>query len=146
FKQAVRIYKSAILMCEKDLGPWAQVETVALDQLGVAYAQQGKYAESVEVLRKSMKIGEHNLGTSDARLAFTYAALAQSLLHTGKPNEARPLFERVLTVLSGYNGRVKPAMLIACESSARVLKDAGDPLSEKMSQMEEELKRRRGVR
>jgi tetratricopeptide (TPR) repeat protein len=96
--EAETLFKRALAIKEKALGPEHKDVAEALFKLAELYRAQGRYADAEPLYTRALAIGEKALGPDDLTLAVGLNGLGL-LYHTqGRYAEAEPLYKRALSI------------------------------------------------
>jgi Flp pilus assembly protein TadD len=85
-------------MQERALGPGHPQVATTLNNLGVLYRQQGRYAEAEAAHRRALAIREGALGKNHPEVATSLSNLAALYYVQGRQAEAEALRERALAI------------------------------------------------
>jgi CHAT domain-containing protein/tetratricopeptide (TPR) repeat protein len=90
----------------------------ALKALGIAYQEQGKYAEAEDVYRRALATLEKTLGKNHEDVALTLTRLASVCDEEGKYGEAEALYGRALAIYEKVRGPGHPDVANAINNFA----------------------------
>ncbi|CAN5371830.1 CHAT domain-containing protein [soil metagenome] len=93
---SIALLKSAEKIAFNDLGIYDENYLAILNELGVAYSEINDFNESLEYLRKTIKIQSDVLSSNDERILKTKCNLATTLLKSGEDIEAKRLYLNIL--------------------------------------------------
>ncbi len=96
-----------------------------LNQLGLAYHDNGQYAEAEPLFRRSLKIWEQQLGPEHPNVAISLDNLALLLISQGKYAEAEPLCRRALAIFDKQLGSEHLDVAINLNNLASLLESQG---------------------
>ena len=98
YGDAEPLYKRALAVDEKALGP--NHPDVARDLINVAamYDRQGKYGDAERLYKRALAIDEKAFGLNHPEIATGLRTLALLYYRQGKYGEAEPLLERALAI------------------------------------------------
>ena len=99
----------------------------SLNDLGVVYYAQGKYAEAVPLYERALVIQGKILGREHPDVALTLNNLAALYHAQGKYYKAEPLYERSLAIRENSLGPLHPELLPILSGLAAVYRDRGKP-------------------
>ena len=99
YAEAEPLYKHALAIIEKAVGPNHPVFVAMLNKLATIYLLQRKYAEAEPLYRRALEIREKALGSDHPGVGTNLWELAN--LHKARGNyaEAESLFKRVMEIL-----------------------------------------------
>ena len=83
---------------------------IALNNLGMVYRHQGKYAEVDPLFQRALAIRESKLGKDHPEVANSLNNLALVYSDQGKYAEAIPLYQRALAIAETKLGKDHPAL------------------------------------
>jgi len=98
YAEAEPLFKRALAIDEKALGPEHPQVASDLNNLAALYVHQGKYAEAEPLLKQALMIDEKVLGPEHPQVAKGLNNLSALYADQGKYAEAEPLFERALAI------------------------------------------------
>jgi len=98
FSKADSLYKKALNILQKALGPDHPDLATGLRTLAVFLNILGKYTEAEQFLRRSLAIREEVLGPNHPEVAITLNDLARIYSNTDRFTEAEALYQRTLTI------------------------------------------------
>jgi tetratricopeptide (TPR) repeat protein len=98
YAEAELLYKQALGIYERTLGPEHPDTITSLDNLADLYRLQGRYAEAETLFERVWGIREHSLGPEHPDTATSLRNLAALYRLQGRNAEAEPLFERALQI------------------------------------------------
>jgi tetratricopeptide (TPR) repeat protein len=98
YSEAEPLYKRAIAIGEKTLGPEHPNLAIRLNNLAALYWNRGKYAEAEPLYQRVIGIDEKVLGPEHPGLAIDLNNLALLYKTQGKYEEAEPLYERAIAI------------------------------------------------
>jgi tetratricopeptide (TPR) repeat protein len=97
----------------------------SLNDLGVIYYAQGKYAQAVPLYERALAIQGAMLGREHPLVALTLNNLAALYHAQGKYYKAEPLYERSLAIREKTLGREHPDVLASLTGLAAVYRRRG---------------------
>ena len=92
YAEAEPLYKRALAISEKALGPEHPDVGTSLNNLAVLYQAQGRYAEAEPLYKRALAIDEKALGPEHPDVATSLNNLAVLYGAQGRYAEAEPLF------------------------------------------------------
>ncbi|MEI6260247.1 MAG: tetratricopeptide repeat protein, partial [Deltaproteobacteria bacterium] len=98
YAEAEPLYKRALTIYEKVLGPEHASTTASLNNLAGLYYTTGRYAEAEPMLKRALAIREKVLGPEHADTATSLNSLAVLYKTTGRYAEAEPMLKRALAI------------------------------------------------
>jgi len=141
YAEAEPLYKRALAIREKALGPEHPDTTRSLNDLAVLYDSQGKNAEAEPLYKRALAIREKALGTEHPDTAASLNNLAVLYYSQGRYAEAEALYKRALAIYEKALGPEHP-------DTAQVLENYAD-LMRKLNRESEAAKleaRAKGIR
>jgi tetratricopeptide (TPR) repeat protein len=96
--EAERLYKRALAIDEKVLGPNHPKAATALNNLASLYSKLGRYADAEPLSKRSLSINENVLGLSHPDVATSLNTLASLYEAQGRYADAEPLYKRSLAI------------------------------------------------
>ncbi|HEU4328887.1 MAG TPA: tetratricopeptide repeat protein [Roseiflexaceae bacterium] len=96
YAEALPLYKGALDIHERVLGPDHPDTASSLNSLAALYRTQGAYAEALPLYERALDIFERVLGPDHPHTGYSLNGLAGLLKEQGAYAEALPLLERVL--------------------------------------------------
>ncbi len=125
YEEAEPLYKRAIEIGEKTLGPEHPLLATYIDNLATVYEDQGKYSKAEPLYKRAIAIDEKALGPEHPGLATDLNNLASLYRNQGKYSEAEPLYKRALVIREKKFGPVHP--------STRTIRENYDSLLRKLN-------------
>ena len=119
------LYKQALAIHEKALGPDHPDTATSLNNLAKLYESQGKYAEAVPLCKRSLAIHEKVLGPDHPDTATSLNSLAKLYESQGKYAEAEPLLKRSLAIHETALGPDHPSTATILNNLARLYATLG---------------------
>jgi tetratricopeptide (TPR) repeat protein len=98
FAEAEPLYKRALAILEKALGPDHPDVATALNNLANLYPARGRYTDAEPLLRRALGIYEKACGPDHPNVATSLFSLASLYMWQGRYTDAEPLFRRALTI------------------------------------------------
>ena len=98
YAEAEPLFKRALAIGEKALGPDHPDVATSLNNLAVLYRATGRYAEAEPLYQRALAIGEKALGPEHPDVATRLNNLAVLYQATGRYAEAEPLYQRALAI------------------------------------------------
>ncbi|MBI3610129.1 MAG: tetratricopeptide repeat protein [Nitrospirae bacterium] len=96
--EAEQLYRRAIALDEKNLGPEHPEVGADLHNLGSLYHDRGRYAEAEPLYQQALAIWEKALGPGSPDVATALNNLAALYFAQGKYAQAEPFFKRALAI------------------------------------------------
>jgi len=122
YAEAEPLYKRALVIAEKALGPEHPHVAQSLNNLGGLFATQGKYAEAEPLFKRARAINEKALGPEHPSVARNLNGLASLYQAQGKYNEAAPLYKRALVIYEKALGPEHPHVVTTLENYTAMMK------------------------
>ena len=97
FRQALDYYQRAMTILDSLRENFPDSATT-LNDMGLVYVYQGKYADAVPLIKRAVEIREDSLGSNNLSVAEVLGNLAECYKSLGKYDEAEPLYERALKI------------------------------------------------
>ncbi|MFY7836764.1 MAG: CHAT domain-containing protein [Novosphingobium sp.] len=124
---AVKPARSALVWAETRLGGDHPVTLAALNRLGTIYNDNGLFAQSIPILRRTLDQRAKTLNPDDPQLGFTIEALGYALDNSGRRDEALPFYQRGAEIFEKSIVPGQPALVTtAIGQLARVTRWSGD--------------------
>jgi tetratricopeptide (TPR) repeat protein len=98
YAEAEPLYKRALAIIEKAVGPNHPVFVAMLNKLATLYREQGKYAEAEPLYRRALEIREKALGPDHPEVGTNLLGLANLYKARGNYAEAESLFKRAMGI------------------------------------------------
>ena len=98
YKEAESLYKQAVAIFEKALGPDHPEVAQILNNLAELYRNQGKLTDAEPLYKKALDIFEKALGPDHPQVATSLNNLALLYKQQGKLAEAEPLYKQALDI------------------------------------------------
>ena len=92
------LYKRALAIQEKALGPDHPDVAQTLNKLALLYDNEGRYADAEPLYKRALTIVEKAFGPDHPNVATTLANLAELYRNSGRYTEAEPLYKRALAI------------------------------------------------
>jgi tetratricopeptide (TPR) repeat protein len=125
YAEAEPLYRSALAIGEKVLGPDAPDVATALNNLGELYRKGGDYAQAEPLYRRAIAIREKTQGSGHTTLAVNLNNLAELYREQGEYAEAEPLYQRALAIHEKALGPDDPAVATNLNNLAALYYDQG---------------------
>ena len=125
YAEAEPLFKRALVIREKALGPEHPDIAMSLNKLASVYQDQGKYVEAELFFKRALAIREKVLGPERPDTAMSLNGLAAVYYDQGKYVEAEPLFERALAICEKALGPEHPETAANLNGLAVVYRDQG---------------------
>jgi tetratricopeptide (TPR) repeat protein len=126
YSQAFPLYREALSINEKALGPEHPATATSLNNLAQLLRNQGGLAAARPLYERALAICEKTLGPAHRETARSLSGLALVLQAQGDFAGARPLFERALAIREEALGPDHPATATSLSNLAALLTDLGD--------------------
>jgi tetratricopeptide (TPR) repeat protein len=129
YPQAEQLFRDALVIREKVLGPEHPVTAISLGSLALLLHQHGDHAEAQRLYERALAINEKALGPEhpDTAESLTWlAVLLRKSTVQGDVERARPLLERALAVCEKALGPEHPETAMSLNWLAVELTDQGD--------------------
>jgi tetratricopeptide (TPR) repeat protein len=110
YAEAEPLYKRALEIREKALGPDHPDVAQSLNGLAELYRAQGRYAEAEPLFKRALAIFEKALGPDHPDVAQSLNGLAELYRAQGRSAEAEPFFKRALAIFEKALGPDQPAV------------------------------------
>ena len=124
--RALPLYKRALAILEKTLGPEHPSVATALNNLAELYRAQGDYARALSLFERALAIREKALGPEHPNVATTLNNLAGLYEAQGDYARALPLYERALAIDEKALGPEHPNVATTLNNLAGLYRDQGD--------------------
>ena len=98
YAEAEPLYKRALAIWEKSLGPDHPQVALGLNNLALLYVDQGKYAEAEPLCKRALAIDEKALGPDHPDVAIDLNSLAKLYRATDREAEAEKLEKRAAAI------------------------------------------------
>ena len=118
YAEAEPLYKRALAIEEKALGPEHPDIATSLNNLALLYQVQGRYAEAEPLYKRALAIGEKALGPEHPDVATSLNNLAELYQAQGRYAEAEPLYKRALAIGEKALGPEHPDVAISLNNLA----------------------------
>lgn len=126
-ERAVQPARSALVWAETRLGGDHPVTLAALNRLGSIYNDNGLFAQSIPILRRTLDQRAKILSPDDPQLGFTIEALGYALDNSGQRDQALPFYQRGAEIFEKSIVPGQPALVTtAIGQLARVKRWSGD--------------------
>ena len=123
YTEAESLYKRALAIREKALGPEHPSVARSLNNLAGLYRAQGRYAEAEPLYQRSLAILERILGPEHPHVAQSLNSLAAFYQAQRRYAEAEPLLKQALAILEKVLGPEHPNVATSLENYAAVLRE-----------------------
>jgi tetratricopeptide (TPR) repeat protein len=121
FVQAEPLYRRAVMIFDKSLGPDHPNVATSLNSLAHLLQDTYRPSEAEPLYRRALAISEKSLGPDHPNVATSLNSLAQLLQDTYRPDEAEPLYRRALAISEKSLGPDHPNVAIRLTSLAKLL-------------------------
>ena len=119
------MYKRALAIEEKALGPDHPDVAVALNNLADLYQAQGRYADAEPLYKRALAIREKTLGPDHPDVAISLNNLAELYRAQGRYADAEPLYKRALAIREKTLGPDHPDVAVSLNSLANLYRTQG---------------------
>jgi CHAT domain-containing protein len=126
FAKAEPLYKRALAITEKALGPDHPDTAISLNNLASVHQQQGELAKAEPIFIRALAITEKVLGPSHPRTSLFLNNLALLYQAQGEFAKAEPLFIRALAITEKVLGPDHPATAYSLNNLAALHGDQGE--------------------
>ena len=143
YAQAEPLYRRALAVCEKNLGPNHSHVASALNNLAQLLKATSRLAEAEPLMRRALAIDEESFGPGHPQVATALNNLAALLQATNRLAEAEPLMRRALAIDEESFGSGHPAVARDLNNLATLLQDTNrlaeaEPLKRRALAIDEE--------
>ncbi|HXX21851.1 MAG TPA: tetratricopeptide repeat protein [Terriglobia bacterium] len=125
FSSAEPLYRRALAIAEKALGPDHPHVATSLNNLAVLYKTLGRYAEAEALFRRALAIDENALGPDRPGIATDLNNLAALYQDQGKYDQAEPLLQRALAIGVRVLGPNHPGVAATLNNLAELYRGEG---------------------
>jgi tetratricopeptide (TPR) repeat protein len=125
YADAEVIFKRALTIKEKALGPNHPDVATNLDNLAVLYSDQGRYADAEPLSKRALAIREKALGPNHPQVATHLNNLANLYREQGRYADAEPLYKRALAIDEKALGPNHPNVATSLNNLAVLYLDQG---------------------
>ena len=125
YAQAEPLYKRALAISEKALGPEHPDVAQSLNNLAALYATQGQYAQAEPLYKRALAIREKALGPEHPDVAISLNNLAGLYDTQGQYAQAEPLYKRALAISEKALGPDHPDVATSLNNLARLYATQG---------------------
>ena len=126
YSAAEPLYRQALAIDEKALGPDHPLVATVLSNLGELLQAKGDYAGAEPLFLQALAIDEKALGPDHPAVAFVLSNLGELLHAKGDYAGAEPLFRRALAIDEKALGPDHPAVAMALDNLGGLLEARGD--------------------
>jgi len=123
YAQAELVYKRALAIEEKALGPDHPDLAKSLHNLALLYATQGQYAQAEPLYKRALAIMEKALDPDDPSVAKSLNNLAALYATQGQYAQAELLFKRALAIREKALGPDDPSVAKSLENMAALYRE-----------------------
>jgi len=120
------LYRRALKICEKVLGPEQSDTALSLNNLAVLLDKRGDYAAAEPFIRRALEIREKVLGSEHPQTALSLNNLAVLLDHRADYDGAEPVYRRALEIREKVLGPDHPDTALSLNNLAVLLQERGD--------------------
>lgn len=124
--EAEPLYRRALAIDEKSLGPEHPNLAAELSNLAQLHADTNRLSEAEPLMRRALAIDEKSLGVEHPTVATQLNNLAGLLQHADRLGEAEPLFRRALAIDEKGLGPEHPDVAIRLNNLATIRAELGD--------------------
>jgi tetratricopeptide (TPR) repeat protein len=110
YTDAEPLYRRALAISEKALGPDHPAVATSLDHLGLLYDHQGQYPDAEPLYKRALTIREKALGPDHASVSISLNNLAFLYNYQGRYAKAEPLLRRALAIFENALGPDHPGL------------------------------------
>lgn len=130
--EAVAALERALRDGDRSLGPAHDEMVRACDLLGGWYFDDKRYSDAIRLRRRVVTHHESRVGGDSANddLIAARRDLAMAYWYAGRPNDAIPLEQQVLSDIAAARGRDHPDTITACRNLAMSYNSVGDHTKE----------------
>ncbi len=125
YSEAEPIFKRALAIREKNLGPNHPDVATTLSYLALLYHDQGRYTDAEPLFKRSLGIHEKVLGPDHPDVAATLNNLAELYRAQGRYADAEPLYKRSLAIREKGLGPDHPNVATTLNNLAELYHDQG---------------------
>ena len=125
YAQAEPLYRRALAIDEKALGPEHSETATDLNNLAALYRHQGRYQEAEPLYRRALAIREKVLGPEHPETAQSLNNLAVLYYSQGQYKEAEPLFNRALAIREKAEEAEHPTIATSLNNLAELYRTQG---------------------
>jgi CHAT domain-containing protein len=125
YAEAEPLYKRALAIFEKTLGPDHPLVATPLNQRASLYDREGRYAEAAPLFKRALAIREKALGPNHPLVANSLGELARLYKDQGRYPDAELLYKRSLAILEKTLGPDHPDIAMPLNDSALVYQAQG---------------------
>ena len=142
YAKAEPLFRQALQIREKVLGPKHPHTAASLDSLALLYDHKGDYAKAEPLFRRALQIREKVLGPEHGDTAASLDSLALLYDHKGDYAKAEPLFRRALQIREKVHGPKHPDISVSLNNLATLYEHMGayataEPLFQQALQIRE---------
>jgi predicted Ser/Thr protein kinase len=140
FPRAERQLERALDLRKRTLGPEHADTLTSMDELGVLYNLEGKYAQAEALLTRVSEARQRALGSNHKDTLTAESDLALAISYRGDDARAEPLFVKLLEAERHVQGEEHPDTILAMDSLASVYLRLGkfaqaEPLLERVVEL-----------
>jgi tetratricopeptide (TPR) repeat protein len=110
YADAEPLYKRALAIREKAVGPDHSDVALSLNNLASLYVVQGRYADAEPLFKRSLAINEKALGADHPNVAASLNNLAELYRAQGRYADAEPLYKRTISQNSANKSVALPVL------------------------------------
>ncbi|QOZ06790.1 tetratricopeptide repeat protein [Bradyrhizobium sp. CCBAU 51765] len=117
------LYKRAIALMEKSLGPDNALVAAELTNLAALYQRQGRFAEAEPLFKRALAVREKALPREHPDIGQSLNNIATLYAKQQRPADAEPLFRRALAIYQKAAGPEHPAVATVLNNIGQVDRD-----------------------
>src|SRR6516164_5056108 len=125
YSEAEPIFKRALAIREKTIGPNHPDVAATLSYLASLYHKQGRYADAEPLFKRSLAIQEKVLGPDHPNVATYLNNLAALYYDQGRYADAEPLYKRSLAIREKVLGPDHPSVATSLNNLAELYENQG---------------------
>ena len=125
YAQAEPLYRRALAIDEKALGPDHPDTATSLNNMAALYRAQERYKEAEPLCQRALDIFENSLGPDHPNTAISLNVLALLYRGQGRDQEAEPLYKRALAITEKASGTEHPSTATRLNNLAELYRAQG---------------------
>jgi CHAT domain-containing protein/tetratricopeptide (TPR) repeat protein len=125
YADAEPLYKRALAIREKALGPENPSVALSLANLALVYENEGRYADAEPLFKQALAIEEKALGPEHPDVATSLNNLANVYYYEGRYTDAEPLDKRALAIREKVLGPENPSVARSLNNLAELYRAEG---------------------
>jgi tetratricopeptide (TPR) repeat protein len=126
YSQAAPLFRDALAICEKTLGPEHARTATSLNNIGRVLISEGDFTAARPLVERALAIYEKALGPGHPDTAPCLNNFARLLHQQGDFTGARPLYERALAICEKALGPEHPNTATSLSALGAMLRNQGD--------------------